>query len=490
MNRDNRVILIYPDYRGGVFSDASLPVGLGYVAKGLEIAGIEYVVVDLNIDSIDELTRKISEFSPQFIGISMMSYRCKGTYRLLNNIKDSFPKLKIIAGGPHVTANQERVLMECPAIDIGVVGEGEVAIVEIVQGKPLKVVKGLLYREGDTVRFTGARDFIHNLDDIPFPTYRGFKLKSYGKTMHVNSSRGCPYKCIFCGAPRILGKRWRKRSAQGMMQEVKYWYEMGYHSFYFSDSNFAVDKTRVVNFCEEVIRSKIDALFISDGLRADHVDRNLLEQMLRTGFTDLTFGVESGSNRVLQKLKKGETRQQLESAIAIATELGFHVTLFFVIGSPGEEAEDVRQSFQLARKYDVERVYFFNLTPIPGTEFYEWAVEQGYVDESKGRYPEGKFGFLNKALFRTDIMTIDQLTRWIKQARHVERQIQWRHNFQKLLQQVTKKRIRTNNVFFNTLSWYISYPILVTILRFSYRMIQLAFNAAKKFNPIRSWTRV
>jgi radical SAM superfamily enzyme YgiQ (UPF0313 family) len=485
MNRDNRVILVYPDYRGGVFSGANLPVGLGYVAKSLEIAGIEYEVVDLNIDSIDELTHKISEFVPQFLGISMMSYRCKGTYKLLNDIKESFPELKIIAGGPHVTANQERVLMECPAIDMGVVGEGEVALVEMVQGKPLTAVKGVLYRQGEAVRFTGVRDFIHNLDEIPFPTYRGFKLESYGQTMYVNSSRGCPYQCIFCGAPRILGKKWRKRSEQGMMQEVKYWYEKGYRSFCFSDSNFAIDKTRVRNFCEEVIKSKLEAQFTSDGLRADHVDRKLLEQMRRAGFTHLVFGVESASDKVLRNLKKGETREQLESAIATATDLGFDVTLFFLVGSPGEGTEDIKQSFQLARKYDVERVYFFNLTPIPGTEFYDWAVEQGYVDESRGRYPEGNIGFSEQALLRTDVMTIGQLTRWIRRARHVERQIQWRHNLRNYLRRATRRKVRANNPFLNALSWYISYPVLTGFFRYLFRLITksgaLIVHAARRF---------
>jgi anaerobic magnesium-protoporphyrin IX monomethyl ester cyclase len=460
-------------------------VGLGYVAKSLETAGVEYEVVDLIIDPIDELVYRIREFCPEFMGISMMSYRCKGTYKLLHDVKHAFPKLKIIAGGPHVTANRERVLMECPAIDIGVVGEGEIAIVEIVRGNPLSTVKGALYREEQAVRFAGERDFIYNLDEIPFPTYRGFKLENYGKTMQLNSSRGCPYKCIFCGAPRILGKRWRKRSVQGMVEELKYWYERGYRNFYFSDSNFAVDKTRVWNFCEEVIKRNLDACFMADGLRADHVDRKLLEQMRRAGFTSLTFGVESGSNKVLRNLKKGETREQIESAIATATDLGFHVVLFFLIGSPGEDVEDIKQSFQLARKYDVAKIYFFNLTPISGTEFYDWAVEQGYIDEYEGRYPEANFAFSNEALFRTDVMTIGEMTWWIKRARRVERQIEWRHNLQEYLQRVTGKRIRTNSVFVNALSWYIvSYPALKVVLRPFWRMIKLVARAARWFcNP-------
>lgn len=464
---NDRVMLVYPDYRSSnVFSGANLPVGLGYIAKALETAGIEYEVIDLNIDSIDDLMCRIGEFCPRFLGISMMSYRCKGVYKLLRDVKHAFPRLEIIAGGPHVTANREKVMLECSAIDIGVVGEGEVAIVEIVRGVPLSRIKGVLYREGESVRFTGERDFVYNLDEIPFPTYLGFKLENYGKFMQLASSRGCPYKCIFCGAPRILGKRWRKRSVQGMVEELKYWYEKGYRNFYFNDSNFAIDKTRVRNFCKEVVRRNLSARFISDGLRADHVDRKLLEQMRQAGFTYLTFGAESGSNKVLRNLKKGETREQIESAIAAATDLGFHVTLFFLIGSPGEDVKDVEQSFQLALKYNVANVYFFNLTPIPGTEFYDWAVRHGYLDESEGRYPEGNFGFSSKALLQTDAMTINQVTQCLKQARHVERQVRIRYFLQKHLRRLTGKEFPLNKGYLKTLSRFFSFRATEVVYRF------------------------
>ncbi len=469
--KDNRVILVYPDYRSSnVFSDAYLPVGLGYIARALESARIECEVIDLNIDSIDDLIYRIGKFCPEFIGISMMSYRCKETYKLLRNLKYAFPKVKIITGGPHVTANREKIMMECPEIDIGVVGEGEVAIVEIVRGNSLSTVKGALYREGETVRFAGERDFISNLDEIPFPTYRGFKLRKYGKSMQLAWSRGCPYKCIFCGAPRILGKRWRKRSVQGMMEELNYWYERGYRNYYFNDSNFAVDKTRVWDFCEEVIKRSLDVHFTSDGLRCDHVNRRLLQQMRRAGFTNLTFGAESGSNKVLRYLKKGETREQIESAVAAATDLRFHVTLFFLIGSPGEDMKDVKQSFQLALKYNVDRVYFFNLTPIPGTEFYDWAVAHGYLDESEGRYPEGNFGFSSKALLPTDAMTIDQVTRCLKQARHIERQVQMRYSLQEHLRRLTGKEFPLNKGYLKALSWFFSFCTTAAVYRFLVRV--------------------
>lgn len=470
-SKKNRVMLVYPDYRNSVLSSsANLPVGLGYIAKALEDIRIEYEVIDLNIDSINDLIYRIGEFCPEFIGFSMMSYQCKETYKLIHDIKYAFPKVRIIVGGPHVTANREKVLMECPAIDIGVVGEGEVAILDIVHGNPLSTVKGALYREEEVVRFAGERDFVCNLDEIPFPSYRKFKLEKYGKSMQLASSRGCPYKCIFCGAPRILGKRWRKRSVQGMMEELEYWYEKGYRNFYFNDSNFAIDKTRVRNFCEEVIKRNLNIYFTSDGLRADHVNQKLLEQMQRAGFTNLTFGVESGSNKVLRNLKKGETREQIESAIAVATDLGFCVTLFFLIGSPGEDVKDVERSFQLALKYNVSNVYFFNLTPIPGTEFYDWAVRHRYLDESGGRYPEGNLGFSSKGLMQTDAMTIDQVTRCLKQARCIERQVRVKYSLQSNLRRLTGKKLPSNKSYIKALSWFFSFRITAAVYRFFVRM--------------------
>lgn len=458
MNNDSKVIFVYPNYRSGeVFGNAFLPVGLGFVAKALEMAGIEYEVVDLNIDSIEYLMDRIRRFKPQFFCISMMSYRCKEAYDLLTSVKDIFPELKIVVGGPHATANRETALVECPSIDFAVVGEGEITLVELVKGKSLVSIKGLLYRDGEDVKFTGERDFIANLDEIPFPTYAGFKIEKYGTSMVLHSSRGCPYKCIFCGAPRILGKKWRKRSSHSMIEELEYWYKQGYRNYYISDSNFGVDKKRILDFCDDLIRRNIKVTLTADGLRADHFDRFILEKLKLAGFINLTFGVESGSDKILLNLKKGETLQQIESAIESATDLGFNVTLFFLIGAPGEDVKDVAQSFKLALKYNISRVYFFNLTPIPGTEFYDWAIMQGYTDEFKGKYPDGNFGFSKKASFRTDVLTISQLTRLIKKARRIERQVHWRYSLQKKLHKITGIKNRTNKGFLNILSRVISY---------------------------------
>ena len=481
MNSKKEIILVYPDFRSSkVFSNPGLPVGLGYIARAIEIAGINYEVIDLNIDSKDYLIRTIHEFSPQLMGISMLSYRCKETYVLLENLKYEFPQLQIIAGGPHITANREVVLMECTAIDLGVVMEGDSAIVEIIRGDSIPTIKGLLYRAEEAIKFTGERDFIFDLDQIPFPTYKGFKLEKYGRTMSIHSSRGCPYRCIFCGAPRILGRKWRKRSAQSMKEEIIYWYKRRYRMFSFSDSNFLIDKKRIWEFCESIIKSAMQINFVVEGLRANHVNRKLLQQMRRAGFTALTFGVESGSNMVLKNLKKEETREEIESAIATAVDLGFHVILFFLIGSPGEEAADILQSFQLSRKYKVAEVYFFNLTPIPGTEFYDWAIARGYLDERGTKYPEGNFGFQKCALLPTDTMTVEQLNYYIRLARRIELQVRYKFFIDKLLNRDKTKILFVNDRILNSLSWFISNPAIAPIFKILLFLVSVTLSLYRK----------
>ncbi len=455
-----KVILVFPDYRNGeVFENVGLPVGLGYISRALEVAGIEHQVVDLNFETFASLINSIRAFKPSCLGVSMMSYRCKRVYRWLKNIKTEFPNLVIVAGGPHVAANREQILKECPEIDFAVVGEGESAFIELMRGVPPSLVKGILFRDGEQVLFSGEREFITDLDDVPFPTYAKFKLERYDSMMVINSSRGCPYKCVFCGAPRILGKKWRARSANGMFAEVRYWHGKGYGSFCITDSNFAVDKRRVSSFCDLVIKNKLGVTFAADGLRADHFDSPLLLKLKEAGFTSLTFGVESGSEKVLRNLKKGEALGKIKSTIAEACKLGFNVTLFFLIGSPGEGAADIKRSFRLARKYNVSRVYFFYLTPIPGTEFFDWAIAQGHLKDSDERYPENNFAFETRASRPTDVLSRDQLTRWIGRARQLERRIETRHSIQRKLSKTRLGRLLAGIGMIDSVSWLLSHPV-------------------------------
>lgn len=156
----------------------------------------------------------------------------------------------------------------------------------------------------------------------------------------ILSSRGCPFSCIFCPVSLAIGKRLRVRSAGNVVDEVDYWFKIkkGYRRFSILDDNFTFYKERTIAICDEIKKRGLKNIILrcGNGIRADKVDREVLEKMKEAGFTYVSYGVESGSERVLKILKKGETIEQIENAIKTSTELGFDVTLFFVIGAPYE----------------------------------------------------------------------------------------------------------------------------------------------------------
>lgn len=431
---DCDILLINPRYESGSLSGYNrVPAGLGYIARAVELAGFKYAVIDLNMSHDGEIFNFLKRVRPAFVGIGMMSFRVEENYALLTRIKGAFPAAVIIAGGPHVIASGGAVMAECAAVDIACAGEGEETIVELLRGAPLEDIKGIYFRRSGAVVENAGREFIADLDRLPFPVYKGFPLEKYSKTMPLASSRGCCYKCAFCGAPRLLGERWRKRSAAGMFDEFKYWRERGYRDFIFEDSLFSLDKKRVADFCDMVVESGLTAEFAADGVRADHLDRPTLEKMKAAGFNSISFGVESAADHVLESFNKGETIGRIADTIAIADDLEFAIGLFFILGGPGETPADARKSFEFALKFEnVSQVYFFRLTPIPGTPYFDYAVEHGLAHKND-RYPGGNFGFETSAAYGNDRMSAAELTRLLAEARAVEAKVRDRYAVRRLL---------------------------------------------------------
>jgi len=180
-----------------------------------------------------------------------MTCNYKQHYELLKEVKLFFPNIKIVAGGPHISYLRKKVLQECPEIDFGVIMEGEETIVELCKNQDISRIGGLLYREGSLIRYTGEPPFLE-LDRIPCPTYAHFEIDKYSREINIVSSRGCPYRCIFCGSFHSMGRKWRGRSALSLIKEIEYWCGRGFRNFSFVDSNFLPSEERVYNFCDEV----------------------------------------------------------------------------------------------------------------------------------------------------------------------------------------------------------------------------------------------
>lgn len=358
-------------------------LGLGYLSEALSDWGIQYDVLDMNLGhGFRSLVKKIDGFHPDLIGVPLISLQYLSFYRLLTQIKNIYPKIDLVVGGPHVTILKESVLNDCAAIDYGVTFEGELPLVELCKGeKKLNEIKSLLYRrsEDHSIFYSGDGEPISNLDRLSFPKYEKYELKRYVPEVTIYSSRGCPHECIFC-PNRILSPCFRVRSPAHVIDEMSYWYKMGYRQFNFDDDNFNYIRERVYRICDEIEKKEMVDLILrcSNGIRADRVDREMLKRMKEVGFHYIAFGVDAGNNRMLEIVKKGETIEQIELAVKTACELGYDVKLLFVIGTPYETKEDVKDKVRLSQKYPVNDVHFYNTIPYPGTELFDWVKEKNY----------------------------------------------------------------------------------------------------------------
>lgn len=424
--RYKRVLLVNPSFpkEGGERLRPS--AGLGYLAEAIKSKGVEYDVIDMNLGyRFKNLAKKIQSFQPELIGITLLSLGYKNAYAMLNQIKTAYPEIQIAAGGPHVSLLKEKVLAECKAIDFGVVYEGEKTLVEMCLGQlPMSEIKGLMFRAENEIIFTGSRDNAYSLDELPFPKYEKFELNKYVPERVIISSRGCPYQCIFC-PNQLITPAFRMRSPQGVVDEIEYWYNKGYRQFNFDDDNFNQSRSRVHEICDLIEQRNLEGILLrcSNGLRADRLDRDVLLRMWKVGFRYLGIGADGGNDKVLKNLKKGERVEHIENAIKLATEIGFGVKLFFVVGTPGETWEDVMDSARLAQKYPIQRVHFYNLIPYPGTELFQWVETNDAFLVPPDEYLNSTSDLIYEPLFETPELSREQRIEVLYELKKVSKQI-------------------------------------------------------------------
>ncbi len=421
---------------------ASIPVGLGYISEALYRDGVECELLDMAFKDqglkgydVNDLINKIQKFNPDVVGFSLMTLKHKFHYEIIGKVKKIFPDLTIVAGGPHLSTLREKVLEDCLNIDYGFVLEGDESFPSFCRGERIENIKGVLYRSNGKVIYTGDAEFIKDLDNLSFPRYRNFELEKYlEKTIYITTSRGCPHQCTYCPVKLSIGRKFRFVSAHCLVDEIVYWYKNGYRNFVMWDDNFTYIKKRVLTFCDEIEKKQIsDANFsIPNGIRADKVDREMLERMQRIGFSHISIGVESASNRVLKMLKKGETVEQIEQAIKTATELGYKVFLYYILGSPEETIEDVKKSFELALKYPVAEARFYKLIPFPGTELFEWVKERNLFVRPSEEYLNDADHFNETPCFVTKELSYEDRIKIYREGQKISKQIKINWNAKKM----------------------------------------------------------
>ena len=313
-----------------------------------------------------------------FVGISMKSFTLDESIMVANMVKKLNPKTKIIAGGPHVMVDGYNLLVDNPVFDMGVFGEAEYVFREILSGKEPSEITGLIHRKDGKVVQNHASEWISDLDSLPFPNYDDFdSVNINGEIQKIENwplvtSRGCPYTCTYCNVPTVIGRKFRTRSGENILAELRYAQEK-YSSKEFKvlDDNFTLQMDRAKDICRLFIEENLDMKWTCpNGIRADRLDEELCSLMKQAGCYAMSIGVESGDPEVFDKIRKGEKLADVERGIRLAQAAGIKVHGFFIIGLIGSTYEADKRSMEFAKRLGITASWGI-LVPYPGTEVWE-----------------------------------------------------------------------------------------------------------------------
>ena len=398
-----RVLLVYPSllradvrhYSRAVEKHRGIypSLGLGYIASSLLRHGHQVAVVDCDAEDKprQKIEKTVREFQPDLVGCHTMTWTFAQANWLLQMIKEIKPDIRSVAGGPNITAFPSFAL-EVSEFDLGVYGEGEITIIELAdaleKGRELKDISGASFKKGGEVVVNSPRALIPDLDEVPFPAWQLLPLPRYFDvfTRHrrfatMMASRGCPYDCTFCDRLNRMGRQWRVRSPQNVVAEIKFLMSnFGIREVMFFDDNFIIDRSWIYNLCEEMLRQKV-AVDWECRARVDMVDRPLLQAMKKAGCYRIRYGMESGDDNILKVLKKGITVEQSLECARISKEAGIEIFAYFMMGSPCETKETLEKTLALAMKVDGDFTVFSKTIPIVGSELFDWAVQNGYINK-------------------------------------------------------------------------------------------------------------
>ncbi|MFA6227932.1 MAG: radical SAM protein [Patescibacteria group bacterium] len=399
------------------------PLGLMYLAGYLlkhsnhEVKIIDCPVEKINLDALAEI---IKLEKPELVGITAMTFTIIDVLMAAKKIKAAQPEIPIVLGGPHVNIYPEETMAN-PEIDFLILGEGEQPFYDLInnlqQPEQWPTIKGIVFRQASNIINNGCRDLIMQLDDLPFPARTLTPYKKYysiiaqkNPTTTMFTSRGCPYQCLFCDRPH-LGKIFRARSAQNVVQELAEIAALGIKEVFIYDDTFTIDRQRVVDICRLIMEKNI-ILNWDIRARVNTVDEELLILMEKAGCTRIHYGVEAGTEKILNVLRKGITIPMIKKAFALTKKAGIETAGYFMIGSPTETEDDIKETIKLAKELFPDYVHFSVLTPFPATDLYLKGLKEGIIKQDYWRefskHPQADFhppaweeNFTREQLFKT-----------------------------------------------------------------------------------------
>jgi radical SAM superfamily enzyme YgiQ (UPF0313 family) len=413
-----KVMLINPPWGimiGDPFNE--IPIGLGYLASFLKANGHDVLIYNAdfrkhshashlsrfcNYSSYQRVLRnlahplwqavrkQIAQYSPNIVGIHIKTSSYTSARNVAKLIKEHDHRIVTVVGGPHATILPVETARD-QYFDFVIKGEGEKTLLELVNAidtqRPFKDIRGLTFLQDSKIVNNHQQPLIDDLDQIPFIERDAIvdrdKYTPHGLGL-IFTARGCPYECTYCASKQTWGRKVRFRSANNVFEEIKEVYNRyNCRYFKFRDDTFTLNKKRAHEICDLIIQEGLDISWHCD-TRTDCIDESLVKKMKQAGCDDVSVGIESGSDRILKLIKKGETREQMEEAVTVLKKYGIKVKLFIMIGFPTETEKEMTDTVKFAKELQPNHIIISILTPYPGTELYygstiEHSVREGIL---------------------------------------------------------------------------------------------------------------
>lgn len=418
-----KILLVDPPFYHFIgYYNRYFPLGLSYLAAVLRKEGHEVLIYDadcnenpskmdftrleedypLYLDALkddshpiwQEIREKISNFKPDIVGISVWTTFAASAFKIASICKQCDENLPVVMGGPHISIKYEEVLKICSDVDFLLRGEGEETFLELIEaidkrrGKRnarFNDIKGISYSQNGEIIHNPDREFIQNLDAIPFPARDlllnkgSYNSEDMGLLM---TSRGCPYNCSYC-ATSIWKRKIRYRSIDNIVEEIKLVIDAyGTRQFTFKDDSFTVNHKRVFEFCDRLIEEGLDINWDCN-TRVDIVDEELLKRMKAAGCNGIKVGIETGSERVLKLINKKTTLSQAREAAGLFRKVGIHWTGYFMMGLPSETKEETYQTLEFMKELKPDFASLSVYEPFPGTDLFEIGIDRGLVQSDR-----------------------------------------------------------------------------------------------------------
>lgn len=451
-----KVLLINPPwYRffGGQL--LAYPIGLCYLAAVLEKEGIEVSVYNVDYQArskgvrdlslqVSTMTQRHQEYlralndpdypiwrevedvihkeSPDLVGVTVMTPKYGSALNVARIAKENDPTTLVVFGGFHPTILPMETISN-EEVDVVIRGEGEYTFLELVKsldsGGRLNAINGITYKANDKTIHNDDRPLIENLDTLPFPArHRLLYKKTYSPHGFglVITSRGCPFRCIFCASQKVWGRKVRYRSANNVVEEIKE-VSSTYRTrhFSFEDDTFTLNRKRVEKICDLLIREKLDILWRCY-TRADLLNDELALKMKKAGCYSIAIGVESGDPTTLKLIKKDVTLDQVIDASKILRRHKIEMGAFFMIGFPWETAKEVNKTVSFMKRLDPNYAIYSITTPYPGTELFDMVQSEGVIPSSvdwSTFYHQSPEMFYSNSVTRDEALSLIKMTEFV-----------------------------------------------------------------------------